>query len=109
MYSVLQKAVLFAVNVILALGLLLFASGFFPHKAFIAGLAQWSGKDGIQATDAPFDRIIFMVVDALRRFNLLPACVHGLTKLYPAILFSQTVQIFILHIGTSSILGIGKV
>ncbi|KAI1947587.1 major facilitator super transporter protein [Ophidiomyces ophidiicola] len=46
------------------LSLILFASGFFPHKPFLPGLATFNG-DG-ERPPAAFDKVIFMVVDALR-------------------------------------------
>lgn len=95
MYSLLQKATLFVVNVILVLALLLFASGFFPHKALLPGLAQWSERDCTGAIDAQFDRVVFMVVDALRRS--IPARNFGLytSNTILAILFSLMLHIFI--------------
>lgn len=54
-----------AANALLVGAILIFAVGFFPHKAFLPGLATW--REGIPArTTAPFDRVIFMVIDALR-------------------------------------------
>lgn len=67
MYTLLRNLILVTINAILALALLLFASGFFPYKAFIPGLAQWPEDIGRVGVDAPFDRVIFMVIDALRR------------------------------------------
>lgn len=54
-----------AANVLLVGAVLIFAAGFFPHKAFLPGLATWR-EDVPERTTAPFDRVIFMVVDALR-------------------------------------------
>jgi len=56
-----------AANVILLLACVIFASGFFPYKPFLSGLAeynisQWGGPPAAQ-----FDKVVFMVVDALRR------------------------------------------
>ncbi|KAJ9635272.1 uncharacterized protein PV06_09319 [Exophiala oligosperma] len=59
-----RKASLYLANVLLIASLLIFAKGFFPHKAFLTGLAAWSA--GHQPRPAPFDRVLFMVVDALR-------------------------------------------
>jgi ethanolaminephosphotransferase len=54
-----------AANALLVGAVLIFAVGFFPHKAFLPGLATW--REGIpERTAAPFDKVIFMVVDALR-------------------------------------------
>ncbi|EXJ62486.1 hypothetical protein A1O7_02923 [Cladophialophora yegresii CBS 114405] len=53
-------------NILLIAALLIFARGFFPHKAFLPGLATWPSDSLAAARTAPFDRVIFMVVDALR-------------------------------------------
>ncbi|EXJ90947.1 hypothetical protein A1O1_04054 [Capronia coronata CBS 617.96] len=53
-------------NVVLVLALLIFAKGFFPHKAFLPGLATWPQEVEALPRSAPFDRVVFMVVDALR-------------------------------------------
>lgn len=60
------KAAIYLANVILIASLLVFAKGFFPHKAFLPGLAKWSSDFDASARSAPFDRVVFMVVDALR-------------------------------------------
>ena len=54
-------------NLLMVLGLLVFAKGFFPHKAFLPGLAVWNENDDASSIARPFDRVLFMVVDALRR------------------------------------------
>jgi len=54
-----------AVNLLLPIGILMFARGFFPYKPFLPGLAAFDNQDVI--TPAPFSRVVFMVVDALRR------------------------------------------
>ncbi|EFR03310.1 GPI ethanolamine phosphate transferase 2 [Nannizzia gypsea CBS 118893] len=48
------------------LALLLFASGFFPYKPFIPGLATFEEVENGSRPSPIFDRVIFMVVDALR-------------------------------------------
>lgn len=55
-------------NIFVAFAILLFAAGFFPHKAFIPGLAAWPTDREISPIGSPFDKVIFMVVDALRRY-----------------------------------------
>ncbi len=57
-------------NLLIPIAILIFATGFFPYKPFIAGRASYGdGKnDNIYGT-APFDKVIFMVVDALRRLE----------------------------------------
>ncbi|KAF8538213.1 alkaline-phosphatase-like protein [Trichophaea hybrida] len=42
----------------------MFAKGFFPYKPFLPGLAVFNEED-VQ-TPAPFNKVVFMVVDALR-------------------------------------------
>jgi len=54
-----------AINSLLPVGILIFAKGFFPYKPFLPGLAVFG--DGDVRTTAPFDKVVFMVVDALRR------------------------------------------
>lgn len=67
-------------NILLPIALLVFASGFFPYKPFLPGLADFEQLDAMGAGDgsgvqaeAQFDKIVFMVVDALRRWVYLPA------------------------------------
>ena len=57
-------------NLLIPIAVLVFATGFFPYKPLIAGRAtfQDSNNGGHLAT-APFDKVIFMVVDALRRLT----------------------------------------
>ncbi|OJD12597.1 hypothetical protein AJ78_06840 [Emergomyces pasteurianus Ep9510] len=57
---------LYLANSLLPLAILLFASGFFPYKHFIPGLATFSEEKSDIRSSAPFNRVIFMVVDALR-------------------------------------------
>ncbi|ODH13654.1 hypothetical protein ACO22_07044 [Paracoccidioides brasiliensis] len=57
---------LFLSNLLFPLAILLFASGFFPYKPFIPGLATFSEESNGIRLSAPFDRVVFMVVDALR-------------------------------------------
>ena len=52
-------------NVVLGAAILIFAKGFFPHKAVLPGLAD-RPEDATALDAAPFDKVIFMVVDALR-------------------------------------------
>lgn len=61
-----DKILIALAHLTLITALLVFAKGFFPHKAFLPGLATWPDNPGTFARDAPFDRVIFMVVDALR-------------------------------------------
>ena len=58
---------LLAANILIPVAILTFASGFFPYKPFLSGLAQFEALDYGSPPEAPFDKVIFMVVDALRR------------------------------------------
>lgn len=53
------------VNVILPIGIIIFAKGFFPYKPVFPGLAAFDA--GAEPLPAPFNKVVFMVVDALRR------------------------------------------
>ena len=54
-------------NVLIPTSLLIFATGFFPHKPFLRGKASFNEFEDFHTMTAPFDKVIFMVVDALRR------------------------------------------
>ncbi|KAI9040880.1 mannose-ethanolamine phosphotransferase LAS21 [Aspergillus affinis] len=58
-------AVLLA-NVLIPIAVIFFSAGFFPYKPLLPGLASYEGtsKDGIPPR--VFDKVVFMVVDALR-------------------------------------------
>ena len=59
-----------ALNLLLPIGILMFAKGFFPYKPFLPGLAIFDNEtDQRIAQTAPFDKVILMVVDALRRYR----------------------------------------
>lgn len=63
---------LVAANVLIPLALLTFARGFFPYKPLLPGLAQYETvTDYGPPPAAPFDRLVFMVIDALRRLAIL--------------------------------------
>jgi ethanolaminephosphotransferase len=61
-------------NLLIPVAILVFATGFFPYKPFMPGLAQYEelrfGKevdgDWQKPPAAPFNKLVFMVVDALR-------------------------------------------
>lgn len=70
-----QTAALILANLLLPAAVLTFASGFFPYKPVLPGLARFEqteqderakalGENG--TAGASFDKVIFMVVDALR-------------------------------------------
>ena len=70
----LRTVFLTVANLLIPVAILVFATGFFPYKPFMPGLAQyeelgWPGKLGAawqEPPEAPFNKLIFMVVDALR-------------------------------------------
>lgn len=60
-------------NLLVPVAILVFATGFFPYKPFMPGLAEFEviGEDHARQSEqhqpvAPFDKLVFMVVDALR-------------------------------------------
>jgi ethanolaminephosphotransferase len=69
MYIYVQKTSCFLSNVLTVYAILVFASGFFPHKAFLPGLAAWPPGRDVSQLSPPFNKVIFMVVDALRRYS----------------------------------------
>ncbi|KAL7771790.1 hypothetical protein CFE70_001740 [Pyrenophora teres f. teres 0-1] len=70
----LRTVLLTVANLLIPVAILVFATGFFPYKPYMPGLAQydelgWSEKLGAnwqKPPEAPFDKLVFMVVDALR-------------------------------------------
>ena len=57
-----------AANILIPIALLIFATGFFPYKPFIPGHAAFSDSQDVdKRAPSPFNKLIFMVVDALRR------------------------------------------
>ena len=59
--------VLVIANILIPLAILVFATGFFPYKPFLPGKAAFKPDD---VQNGPFDKVIFMVVDALRRSTI---------------------------------------
>jgi ethanolamine phosphate transferase 2 subunit G len=64
-------ALLAVANLLIPIAILVFATGFFPYKPFLPGLAEYERLEYGPPPEAPFDRLVFMVVDALRRQDLL--------------------------------------
>ena len=70
----LRTVLLTVANLLIPVAILVFETGFFPYKPFMPGLAEYeelssSGKMGEgwrKPPEAPFDKLVFMVVDALR-------------------------------------------
>lgn len=53
-------------NLLLPLSILVFGIGFFPYKPLLPGLARFETLNYGDPPNAPFDKLVFMVVDALR-------------------------------------------
>ncbi|KAF7889213.1 hypothetical protein EAF00_009513 [Botryotinia globosa] len=66
MASRIRNSLLIVANVLIPIAILIFACGFFPYKPFLSGLAQYESLEYGAPPEAPFDKVIFMVVDALR-------------------------------------------
>ncbi|EON65882.1 hypothetical protein W97_05124 [Coniosporium apollinis CBS 100218] len=62
-----KHTLLAAPNILIPIAVLTFASGFFPYKPFLPGLAEYQKLNYGVPPKAPFDKLVFMVVDALRR------------------------------------------
>jgi ethanolaminephosphotransferase len=67
-HNLVKIAALTLANLLLPAAILIFASGFFPYKPVLSGLASFDHGDPEAAVqpEAVFDRVVFMVVDALR-------------------------------------------
>lgn len=71
----LRKLCLIAANILIPVAAIIFATGFFPYKPFLPGLASWNDDANeeiqlLKEVERPrrvFDKVVFMVVDALRR------------------------------------------
>ncbi|CAG9993371.1 unnamed protein product [Clonostachys byssicola] len=53
-------------NILVPISILVFAIGFFPYKPFLPGLAEYESLELGPPPSGPFDKLVFMVVDALR-------------------------------------------
>lgn len=53
-------------NLLIPVAILTFAAGFFPYKPFLPNLAERNAAQHGEPAPAQFDKVIFMVVDALR-------------------------------------------
>lgn len=70
----LRTLLLTIANLLIPAAILIFATGFFPYKPFMPGLADyeelgWENAMGWEegsVSQPPFDKLVFMVVDALR-------------------------------------------
>ncbi|KAL8370465.1 hypothetical protein RB595_000708 [Gaeumannomyces hyphopodioides] len=62
----LVAVLLVGANILIPIAIVTFATGFFPYKPVLPGLAQYDNLELGPPPAAPFDRLVFMVVDALR-------------------------------------------
>ncbi|KAJ6787731.1 hypothetical protein PWT90_03479 [Aphanocladium album] len=53
-------------NLLIPLSILIFATGFFPYKPFLPGLAEYEVLESGPPPQPPFDKLVFVVIDALR-------------------------------------------
>lgn len=56
---------IFVANALVPIAIAVFSLGFFPYKPLLPGLSTPAGAE--DATPQVFDKVILMVVDALRR------------------------------------------
>lgn len=69
-----RTVLLTVANLLIPVAILVFATGFFPYKPFMPGLAEYEelgwedamGEGWHVPPEPPFDKLVFMVVDALR-------------------------------------------
>ncbi|KAE8348171.1 alkaline-phosphatase-like protein [Aspergillus coremiiformis] len=64
--AVTSKWMILLANVLVPISILVFSSGFFPYKPLLPGLATYQSSNHSHIPPAIFDKVIFMVVDALR-------------------------------------------
>jgi ethanolaminephosphotransferase len=66
----LSSVFLLAANILIPVAIFVFATGFFPYKPLLSGLATYDAVTEYgDPPAAPFDRLVFMVIDALRRYR----------------------------------------
>lgn len=63
------RVALVAAFVLQLIGLALFTKGFFPYKSILPGRSSFDDLPvGYERPEAQYDRLVFILVDALRRF-----------------------------------------
>ena len=65
--SLASTLLLVVANLLIPMSVIVFATGFFPYKPFLPGLAEYESLEYGPPPKPPFDKMVFMVVDALRR------------------------------------------
>ena len=86
-------------NLLIPVAVLIFATGFFPYKPFLPGLAKFQELKYGDPPEAPFDKVIFMVVDALRRSGFPQQALTLFADEKVEILSTQQIQDSRLHKG----------
>ena len=65
--SFVNGAALVLINALFLASLVIFGRGFFPYKPVLPGLGEYDDLHLGPSPTAPFDRLVFIVIDALRR------------------------------------------
>lgn len=69
----LSSVLLLVANILIPVAIVVFATGFFPYKPLLPGLASYDAVTEYgDPPAAPFDKLVFMVIDALRRYHSYP-------------------------------------
>ena len=67
MNAISQSSAVLLANVLIPIAVIFFSAGFFPYKPVLPGLASHEGRSKDEIPPRVFDKVIFMVIDALRR------------------------------------------
>jgi ethanolamine phosphate transferase 2 subunit G len=75
----LRLAIVLVSSILQLIGIGIFAKGFFPYKKVLSGFATKNGPQDFkefgliprEAAPRLFDRLVFIVIDALRRFSFV--------------------------------------
>lgn len=89
-------------NLLIPVSIVVFGIGFFPYKPFLPGLAEYETLEYGPPPVAPFDKLVFMVVDALRRYGssrLFYTWEITFSDTVIATLYIQILQVLSLHKG----------
>ncbi|PLB49539.1 alkaline phosphatase-like protein [Aspergillus steynii IBT 23096] len=66
MNAIPQSSAVLLANVLIPIAVIFFSAGFFPYKPLLPGLASHEGRRKDEIPPRVFDKVIFMVIDALR-------------------------------------------
>lgn len=71
-----QNLLLLAANIMIPLGVVIFFAGFFrgSSRSFTRNELELSEIQSATLDSAPFDKVVFMMIDALRRFDISFQC-----------------------------------